>query len=177
VRVSIVVAVSENAVIGAGGGLPWDLPDDQQFFKRLTLGGCIVMGRGTHDSVGRLLPGRTTLIVSRNPELRVEGAHVFGRFADVLDWARDRGESELFVVGGARLYAAALPVADRLYLTRVHARVEGETRMPGPADPGEAGFRLAAEEHHDRDPRHAHAFTFQTWERARDPEPEPAEPT
>jgi dihydrofolate reductase len=166
VRVSIVVAVSENGVIGARGGLPWDLPDDQQFFKDLTLGGHIVMGRGTHDSVGRLLPRRTTLIVSRNSELRVEGAHVFGSFDAAANWARDEGVTELFAVGGASVYAAALPVADRLYLTRVHARVDGETRMPGPADPGEAGYRLVEEEQHPIDARHAHAFTFQTWEQA-----------
>lgn len=165
-RVSIVVAVSENGVIGAGGGLPWDLPDDQQFFKDLTLGRCIVMGRGTHDSVGRLLPGRTTLIISRNPDLRVEGARIFGHFDDALAWAEQEGESEVFAVGGAGVYAAALPVADRLYLTRVHAQVEGETRMPGPADPAEAGYRLVEENRHAPDPRHAHAFTYQTWERS-----------
>ncbi len=165
-RVSIVVAVSENGVIGARGGLPWDLPDDQQFFKDLTLGGHIVMGRGTHASVGRLLPKRTTLIVSRNPEFRVEGAHVFGSFDAAASWAREEGVPELFAVGGASVYAAALPVAHRLYLTRVHARVEGETRMPGPADPSDAGYRLVTEERHEGDARHAHAFTFQTWERA-----------
>ena len=165
-RVSIVVAVSENGVIGADGGLPWDLPDDQKFFKNLTQGGCIVMGRGTHDSVGRLLPRRTTLIISRNPEFRVEGAEVFPAFADALEWARERGLEEIFAVGGASVYAAALPLADRLYLTRVHARVRGETRMPGPEDPAEAGFRLLAEERREPDARHDHAFTFQTWERA-----------
>ena len=165
-RVSIVVAVSENGVIGARGGLPWDLPDDQQFFKDLTLGRCIVMGRGTHDSVGRLLPGRTTLIISRNPDLRVEGAHIFNHFDDALAWAEHEDESEVFAVGGAGVYAVALPVADRLYLTRVHAHVEGETRMPGPADPAEAGYRLVEENRHEPDSRHAHAFTYQTWERA-----------
>jgi dihydrofolate reductase len=165
VRLSIVVAVSENGVIGAKGGLPWDLPDDQQFFKRLTLGKCIVMGRGTHESVGRLLPRRTTLIVSRNPEYRVEGAEVLPSFAEAVAWARTRDLPEVFAVGGAGVYAEALPVAHRLYLTRVHARVEGETRMPGPLDPAGAGFHLEAEEYHTTDPRHAHAFTYQTWER------------
>ena len=165
-RVSIVVAVSENGVIGARGGLPWDLPDDQQFFKDLTLGRCIIMGRGTHDSVGRLLPRRTTLIISRNPDFRVEGAHVFDDFQKALDWAEQEGEREVFAVGGSAVYAAALPMADRLYLTRVHAHVEGETRMPGPANPADAGYRLVAEDRHEPDPRHAHAFTYQTWERA-----------
>ena len=167
-RVSIVVAVSENGVIGADGGLPWDLPDDQRFFKRLTEGGCIIMGRLTHASVGRLLPNRTTLIISRNPDLVVDGAHVFTDFGAALDWARAEGQPEVFVVGGTSVYAAALPIADRLYLTRVHARVEGETRMPGPADPEEAGFRLVAEEARAADERHAHPFTFQTWERTSD---------
>lgn len=165
-RVSIVVAVSENGVIGAKGGLPWDLPDDQQFFKTLTLGGCIIMGRGTHDSVGRLLPKRTTLIISRNPEFSVEGAQVFSAFGDAVTWARSQNVAEVFAVGGASVYAAALPVADRLYLTRVHAEVEGETRMPGPRDPAEAGFQLVNEERRSPDERHALAFTFQTWERS-----------
>jgi dihydrofolate reductase len=166
VRLSIVVAVSENGVIGAKGGLPWDLPDDQQFFKRLTLGECIVMGRGTHESVGQLLPRRTTLIVSRNPAYRVEGAEVFASFAEAIDWGQSQDLAEIFAVGGASVYAAALPIAHRLYLTRVHAQVEGETRMPGPLDPAEAGYRLEAEDYHPKDDRHAHAFTFQTWERS-----------
>ncbi|MDE0887203.1 MAG: dihydrofolate reductase [Myxococcota bacterium] len=165
-RVSIVVAVSENGVIGAKGGLPWDLPDDQKFFKTLTLGGCIIMGRGTHDSVGRLLPKRTTLIISRNPEFSVEGAQVFSAFGDAVAWARSQHLAEVFAVGGASVYAAALPLADRLYLTRVHAEVEGETRMPGPPDPADAGFQLVSEERRNPDERHALAFTFQTWERS-----------
>jgi len=165
VQISIVVAVSENGVIGADGGLPWDLPDDQQFFKRLTLGGCIVMGRGTHESVGRLLPRRTTLIVSRNPDYRVPGAEVVPSFEEALAWAERQGLAEIFAVGGAGVYAAALPLAHRLYLTRVHAHVSGETRMPGPLDPGELGFSRIAEQHHAPDAQHSHGFTFQTWER------------
>jgi dihydrofolate reductase len=165
-RVSIVVAVAENGVIGAAGGIPWRLPDDQRLFKRLTSGHTLVMGRGTHESIGRLLPGRTTIVVSRNRELAVEGALVAHSLEAALALARDRGESEVFVVGGESLYALALPLAHGLYLTRVHAAVEGDVHFPDPEGVATARWQLLEESAHPADERHAHAFTFQRWERA-----------
>jgi len=164
-RISIVVAVAENGVIGNGGRIPWRLPDDQRLFKRLTMGHTLVMGRGTHESIGRLLPDRTTIVVSRRPDYAVTGALVAGGFEAALDLARDRDESEIFVVGGERLYALALPSAQTLYLTRVHAEIVGDVHFPDPSEMRDATWKLAEERSHVADDRHAHAFTFQRWER------------
>jgi dihydrofolate reductase len=169
VDISIIVAAAENGTIGDAGGIPWRLPDDQKHFKALTLGHCIVMGRLTHESIGRLLPGRTTIVVSRDPSLRITGAHVAPSVAAAIERARASGESELFVVGGERIYAEALPLADRIHLTRVHAEVPGDTRFPDEAALARAGFRLIDERPHPADARHAHAFTLQRWERAAAP--------
>jgi len=162
-----VVAAAENGTIGAAGDIPWRLPDDQRRFKSLTLGHCIVMGRRTHESIGRLLPGRTTIVVSRDPALAIEGAHVASSLEAALDFARSRGETEVFVVGGERVYAEALPIADRIHLTRVHADIPGDTVFPDPAALARSGYRLAESEIHGADARHAHAFTFERWERRR----------
>ncbi len=120
--------MARNRVIGAGNRIPWHLPAELKLFKSITMGHHIVMGRNTWESIGRLLPGRTSVIVTRQPGYRVEGAIV----APSLDAALDacRGDDECFVIGGAQLYAAALPRATRLYLTVVAAEVAGDTRMP-----------------------------------------------
>jgi dihydrofolate reductase len=164
-RISIVVAVSENGVIGRDGTIPWRLPDDQKLFKQITLNHCIVMGRRTHESIGRLLPGRTSLIVSRNPDYRVPGARVIHDLEEAIEAGCAAGEEEIFIIGGAGLYEAAWPRADRLYLTRVRARVEGEIRLPDHLEPEANGFVLIGREEHSADPRHAHAFSFQIWQR------------
>jgi dihydrofolate reductase len=166
VRVSIVVAAAENGVIGARGGIPWRLPDDQLFFKRLTTGHHIVMGRGTWESIGRLLPDRTTVVVTRNPGYTVPGARIAAGLDEALALARDASEVEAFVVGGQSLYTLALPIAHGLYLTRVHARPEGDLRFPDPDALRGAGFELVEEQSHPADDRHAVAFTFQRWERS-----------
>jgi dihydrofolate reductase len=165
-RISLVVAASENDVIGAEGGIPWRLPDDQQFFKRLTLGHHIVMGRGTYESIGRLLPGRSTIIVSRNRAYAVGGAVVANSLDDALDHARERDDDEVFIVGGASLYRLALPIASRLHLTRVHAEIAGDVGFPDRAALLTAGWKLIDEQAHEADDRHAHAFTIQLWERS-----------
>lgn len=127
-RLSLIVAMARNRVIGAGNRIPWHLPAELKLFKAITMGHHIVMGRNTWESIGRLLPGRTTVIVTRQPEYRVDGAIV----APSLDAALQacHGDDEIFVIGGAQLYAAALPRADRLYLTVVDAEVTGDTIMP-----------------------------------------------
>ena len=165
-RVSLVVAASENGVIGAEGGIPWKLPEDQQIFKRLTLGHCILMGRKTHESIGRLLPGRTTIVLSRRADYKIEGAHVVETLAAARSIARDRGDDELFVVGGEGLYALALPEADRIYMTRVHAEVEGDVYMPAPRDLTTSGFERLSAERHEKDDRNQYDFTFECWQRS-----------
>lgn len=167
-KVSIVVAAAQNGTIGADGDIPWKLPDDQRHFKRLTTGHHVVMGRRTHESIGRLLPGRTTIVVSRDRHYRVPGAHTAAGLDEAFEIARAAGESEVFVVGGERLYALALPVAERIHLTRVHAAVDGDTRFPLADELDRAGFVLVESDHHARDARHAHDFTFELWRRRGD---------
>jgi dihydrofolate reductase len=134
-RVTLVVAVSQNNVIGAKGGLPWRLSDDLRRFKALTWGKPIVMGRKTFDSIGKPLPGRFNIVVTRDSAWHAAGAVRAGGVDDALRLAAGDG-SEVMVVGGAEIYAAALPVAARIHLTRVGAVVEGEARLPkiNPAD-------------------------------------------
>ena len=127
-RVSLIAAVAANGVIGRDGALPWHLPEDLKRFKALTLGHHIVMGRKTYESIGRLLPGRTTVIVTRQRDYAVPGAIVATSLEDAI--ARCAGDDEVFVIGGAEIYRAALPIADRMYLTLVQAPFEGDTKFP-----------------------------------------------
>ena len=129
--VSIVAAVARNGVIGAGGELPWHLPDELRLFKATTMGHVLVMGRRTYESVGRRLPGRTTVVVTRSPDWSPGADEVL--VAHGVDEAVGRAraiDDEVFVVGGGELYEAALPHADRLLLTFVDQEPEGDTRFP-----------------------------------------------
>lgn len=129
--VTIVAAVARNGVIGVDGGLPWHLPDDLRRFKALTLGHVLVMGRKTYESIGRPLPGRTTIVVTRSPGWDPGSSDVVVApgVAEAID-AAVAIAPEVFVVGGAQVYAAALPLADRLELTFVDCEPEGDTRFP-----------------------------------------------
>ena len=127
--VTLLAAVARNGVIGVDGGLPWHLPDELALFKELTLGHVVVMGRRTFESVGRPLPGRTTVVVTRRSDWEAEGVLRAGSVGEALALAREI-DDEVFVVGGAQVYAAALPAADRLALTFVDADPEGDTRFP-----------------------------------------------
>ncbi len=133
-RISLIVAVADNGVIGVDGDLPWRLSADLRRFKALTVGHTVVMGRKTHESIGRPLPHRRNLVLSRRPDYRAEGCEVFADLPSAIEAARAAGESELFVIGGAAVYAEALPLADRLHLTRVRMEPEGDTRFPALGD-------------------------------------------
>jgi dihydrofolate reductase len=159
-RIAVVAAVARNRVIGRGNRLPWHLPDDLRHFKRLTLGRPIVMGRRTWESLPGLLPDRTHIVVTRDRAYRAPGAQVVHSLDAALAAA---GGEEVFVVGGAELYALALPRAARLYLTLVDAEVEGDVLFP-PIDP--AQWREVVREPHAADERHAYPFAFVTVERA-----------
>jgi dihydrofolate reductase len=131
VSVSVVAAVARNGVIGAEGGLPWHLPDDLRLFKETTVGHVLVMGRRTYESIGRPLPGRTTVVVTRQRDWSpgADEVVVAHGLEDALERARSI-DDEVFVVGGGELYAAALPYADRLVLTFVEQEPEGDTTFP-----------------------------------------------
>ena len=126
--IAIVVAMAENRVIGRGGGLPWRLPADMVRFRSLTMGKPIVMGRRTHESIGRTLDGRTNIVVSRRPGYRAPGCTVTASFEAALEAASDA--TEIVVIGGASIYERALPVTDRIHLTLVHESIDGDVRFP-----------------------------------------------
>lgn len=163
-KVSLIAAVSENGVIGREGGLPWHLPDDFRFFKRKTTGHCLIMGRKTLDSIGGVLPNRTSIVVTRDASWQREGVIVTSSLEDALAKAREQGDDEAFIGGGAEIYQLALPVADRIYLTRVHTDVEGDVHFP---TFDEDAWKIVDEAPHSDDERHAYAFTIQTWQRVR----------
>ena len=175
-RVSIIVAVSENGVIGRNGTLPWHLSADLQRFKRLTMGHTIIMGRRTWESIGRALPGRRTIVVTRQPIYRVdvEGVAIAANLADALQIAKATGDAEAFIVGGGELYRDALPIVDRMYLTVVMAEVEGDTYFVPDHHwqtfDWDAWVSLETEIH-DADSKNDHPYTFATFQRC---EPRPA---
>ena len=158
--IAIIVAVAENGVIGTNNALPWRLPDDLKRFKALSLGKPVVMGRRTFDSIGRPLPGRTNIVVSRQPGLAIEGALVAQSLAAAL--AAASGAPEIAVIGGAEIFRQVLPRTATIHLTRVHARIDGDVFFPD-LDP--AKWRETAVEHHAADERHQYAFTFVTLQR------------
>jgi dihydrofolate reductase len=165
-RLALVVAVATNGVIGRGNALPWHLPGDLQHFKRLTLGKPIVMGRHTFESIGRPLPGRSNIIISRQPGYSATGVSVVpdleGALALAADIALIDGVDELLVIGGGQVYRAALPLADRLYLTEVHAEVAGDTFFPLP-EPGD--WVELSREHHPAEGPDSHDYSFVCLER------------
>jgi dihydrofolate reductase len=128
VKVSIIVAMTRDRVIGRGGGMPWHLPADLARFKSLTMGKPIIVGRKTFESIGRLLPGRRHIIVSRNPEFHVNGAEVVAGLDAALEAAASSDEA--FVIGGVELFREALARADRIYMTLIHSRIEGDVYFP-----------------------------------------------
>lgn len=128
--IALIVAVAENGVIGRDGGLPWRLSGDLRYFKSVTMGKPIIMGRKTFESIGRPLPGRPNLVVSRNPEFSPEGVEVFGSLEAAVAHAETLPGDEAMVIGGAGLYEAALAIAGRIYLTEVHAAAEGDVTFP-----------------------------------------------
>jgi dihydrofolate reductase len=157
---SIIVAVADNGVIGSGNQLPWRLPDDLKRFKALSLGKPIVMGRKTFDSIGRPLPGRLNIVISRQPGLQIAGCSVVTSLDEAI--AAAQPVPEIVIIGGADIYRQILPRVQTIHLTRVHAEIAGDVVFP---KLNEQEWREVAKEYHPADERHAHAFTFSTLER------------
>lgn len=174
---TLIVAVAENGAIGKNNQLLWHLPDDLKRFKRLTTGQVVVMGRKTYESIGKPLPNRVNVVISRNPDFRAEGCQVVSS----LDEARNFVQTQylttgLFVIGGAEIYRQALPLATRIELTEVHAAPEGDAfwEFDREVNLREANLQEALlrmdwvetfREHHPADERHAYAFDFVTLDR------------
>ena len=134
VTVSLIVAMAHNRVIGKDNDMPWHLSEDLKHFKRVTLGKPVIMGRKTWESLGRPLPGRPNLVVTRQQEFQPEGASVHSSLADAINFAKlsakELGVSELMIIGGAQIYEAAMPFVDRMYITEIDTHVEGDTFFP-----------------------------------------------
>lgn len=128
-KISAIVAMAENRVIGVSGQLPWRLPEDLKRFKAITLGHPIIMGRKTFDSIGRPLPGRENLVLSRTSQ-EIPGTRVFQSIADTLAHCEKQGFQEVFIIGGAEIYTMTLPQVDRLYLTLVQGSISGDAFFP-----------------------------------------------
>jgi len=157
----LVVAVAENDVIGRGNQMPWHLPADLRHFKSLTLGKPVLMGRKTYESIGKALPGRMNIVLSRSAEFSARDITLVA----TLDAARSaaRGQPALMVIGGAEIYRQCLPLASRIHLTLVHARIDdGDTRFSGWRG---AEWHTSTNERHEADAKNAYAYSFLTLER------------
>lgn len=154
---SLIVCMAENHVIGNQNKMPWNLPQDLQRFKKLTLGHPILMGRKTHESIGRVLPGRENIVISRNSEFKSEGVRVFSSLEQGLDFLK-KTTREAFVIGGAEIYRLALPLVDKIYLTIIHQPFEGDAFFP---DIPKENFKLVSQE----DFTEPYSFSFLDYER------------
>ncbi|WP_127142897.1 dihydrofolate reductase [Pelagibacterium montanilacus] len=166
--IAMIAAVAADGTIGNGGELPWRLPTDFAFYKATTMGKPLVMGRKTFESIGRPLPGRTNIVVTRQPDFRPEGVEVFASLDDALAHAkmiatRD-GVEEVMINGGGEIYALAMPLADRLYITHVEARPGGDTRFPG-IDPDQ--WRISVLDAVQPTERDTLPFTVRLYDRVR----------
>lgn len=161
-KVAIIVATDEQGLIGRENDLPWRLSADLQYFRRVTMGKPIVMGRHTHESIGRPLPGRRNIVVTSQPDYQAEGCEVVHSVDEAL--ALCEQDEEVMIMGGASLYQQTLAVADKLYLTRVHATLPGDTWFP---DWSEQEWRLSSQEHHQADAKNEYDYSFIEYERIR----------
>ena len=162
-KLALIAAVAENGVIGRQGALPWRLPADLQRFKSLTMGRAIIMGRKTWESIGRQLPGRRMIVVSRHAGYEtLPGVKVASDVPSAIQAAATHDNEQAFIIGGAEIYRLALPLADRLLLTRVHATVEGDAQFP-PID--WTHWRLQRSERHAADAQNEFDYSFDDYER------------
>ena len=161
-KLSIIAAIASNGVIGRGNDLPWHLSEDLKRFKRLTMGHHLIMGRKTFESIGRPLPGRSMIVISRRKRPLPEGVQLADSLEAAVGMASDQGEDEAFVAGGAEIYALALPKADRLYLTRIEAAFDGDTYFP---DIDDAVWKITREQRFPASRNAPWDFRFQILER------------
>jgi dihydrofolate reductase len=158
--ISMIVAADENNVIGKDNQLIWHLPDDLKFFKRMTSGHAIIMGRNTFESVGKPLPNRTNIIITRDENYTAEGCLVVHSLEEALTKAHEV-DTDPFIVGGEQIYRLALPIANTVYLTRVHHEFDGDRQFP---ELGTEWIETESEPH-QVDEKHAYAFTIKTYEK------------
>lgn len=159
---SFLVAVSENNVIGKDNKLPWHLPNDLKYFKNLTWGMTVVMGRKTYESFNNMLKGRKNIVITRNKDWKAEGVEVTNSIDEALALAEKMFVKEIFIIGGAEIFRALLPQANRIYLTRIHHSFDGDAFLP---EIKESEWQLVKERNCPADEKNAYAHSFQVWER------------
>lgn len=166
-KISLIAAVAQNGIIGRNDDsgkpdLPWHLPDDFKYFKETTSGHPVIMGRKSLDALGKPLPKRTNIVVTRNRNFQSPGVVTVHAIENAIQKAREVEQEEIFVIGGAEVYALALPIATHLYLTEIHKAFEGDTSFP---QFNRAEWQETSRRHHPADERHEAAFDFVIYER------------
>jgi dihydrofolate reductase len=163
--VSAIAALSKNRVIGRNNDLPWKLPDDMKFFMETTKGHHVIMGRKNYDSLrGKFkpLPDRTNVVITRQPDFQAPGCIVLHDIKDGLQIAKNNEEHECFIIGGSEIYKLAMPFTNRLYLTEIHAVVDGDTFFP---EFDQKDWKEISRKHHAADDRHVYSFDFVIYEK------------
>lgn len=164
--ISLLVAASQNNVIGKESKLPWHLPDDLKYFKNLTWGMPILMGRKTFESIGKALPGRKSIVITRNKAWQHEGVEVVHSIEEAVSKAGAFGVKEIFVIGGAEIFKTALHEADKIYLTRIHHSFDGDVYFPE-IEANE--WHLTSSRFCEKDEKNSYDHTFQIWDRKTEP--------
>ncbi|WP_226666745.1 dihydrofolate reductase [Metabacillus litoralis] len=159
--ISLIVAMDEKHLIGKNNELPWRLPQDLAYFKRITMNHKIVMGRKTYESIGKPLPGRENIILTRDPSYQIEGCKILHSIDDILDLARNTDEN-VFVIGGAEIFKEVLPYSDRLYITHIHHEFEGDTYFPKLES---SEWESVSTQHGVKDDRNPYEFDFVVYEK------------
>jgi dihydrofolate reductase len=154
-QISIIVAIDEHKAIGKDNQLLWHLPNDLKFFKKTTSGHPIIMGRKTYDSIGKPLPNRKNIIITRNKDLKIEGAEVYTSLTEALKNVAE--EKEVFIIGGAEIYKQALPISDKIYLTQVHHQFEADTYLDGF---DQSDWKTVHQEDYFKDEKHLYDYSF-----------------
>lgn len=160
--ISLVVAAATNNGIGKDGKMPWHLPNDLKHFKNITWGMPIIMGRKTFESLGKPLPGRKNIVITHNPDWKVEGVIAVQKIEDALFVAQATDAKEIMIIGGGEIYKLLFPKANRIYMTRVEAEPEADTYFPQII---EKEWELISQKNHEADDKNAYNYSFQIWER------------
>lgn len=160
--ISMIVAASQNDVIGKDGQLPWHLPADMKYFKAVTSGHCIIMGRKTFESLGKPLPNRTNIIISRQHDFSAAGCVVVNDIRSAIDYAKNTGDAECFIIGGGDIFIQSLIWTERIYMTRIAHTFEGDTFFP---KPDLTEWKLIKDERHTPDAKNKYAYSFQVYDR------------
>lgn len=160
--ISLVVAAATNNAIGKDGKMPWHLPNDMKHFKNVTWGMPIVMGRKTFDSLGKALPGRKNIVITRQQGWKADNTVTVKNIEDALFVAKETDAKEVMVIGGGEIYKTLFDKAQRIYLTRVEAEPEGDTFFPVLV---QGQWHLVSQKNHEADEKNAYNFSFQVWER------------